>query len=483
MSFNLVVTGGVTNNQAEVDVNNNLKTNLPTTESQAGFVCASAENDTGSITGARYIKSMEVTDDFRLRTGQDNVNFATSFPGAAIDTSLWNTTLTTMTNTVGSGFSSLNAALSVATSAVAIQRTYKQFTQQKQFSLQAEMELQFTTTPQTNNTCEWGLLLAATTAAPTDGAFFRMLPNGEFRCIINYNGTETQSVALNWTTLVGINTTHAFLIYLGSTSATFWIDNILVSEIDAPPGQASVTSSQCLPLLFRNFNSTVSAPGTAQVMKIGQTSVVNADSGMSKPWGAVMTTQGLNAAEGQVGSTLGSTAIYVNAAPAAAAVLVNISAAAQFTGLGGIFNVLPTLVAGTDGILCSFAVPAGTSLIPGKTLCITGVSIDGVVSTVLAGNAAAVIYAASLAYGHTAVSLATAEAATTKAPRRIPLGMQVYGAAAAVGAQGVNISQDFSQCPVAVNAGEFVAIALKNVGVVTTTGAVTFVVSILGYWE
>lgn len=41
----------------------------------------------------------------------------------------------------------------------------------------------------------------------------------------------------------------------------------------------------------------------------------------------------------------------------------------------------------------------------------------------------------SLAYGHTAVSLATAEAANAKAPRRISLGYATWAVGSAIGTQ------------------------------------------------
>jgi hypothetical protein len=149
--------------------------------------------------------------------------------------------------------------------------------------------------------------------------------------------------------------------------------------------------------------------------------------------------------------------------------------------LGGIINVLPTLTAGTDGILCSYLVPVGTAALPGKSLFITAVSIDSVVTTVLTGGP--VIYAFSLAYKHTAVSLATAESAVAKAPRRVPLGVQSYAAAAALGAVTPIINKSFNESPLCVLPGEYIQIAIRNLGTVTTLGAITFVVNFTGYWE
>jgi len=150
--------------------------------------------------------------------------------------------------------------------------------------------------------------------------------------------------------------------------------------------------------------------------------------------------------------------------------------AALGVGLGGQFTALPTLAVPTTGIICSYQNPIPSTIVTGKQLVITGVKIEAVVTTVLAGNATPVIYALGLAYGHTAVSLATTESASTKAPRTIPLGIQTFAAAAAVGSVGQVVSVKFDRA-IPVFPGEFVAITGKNLGVVTTTGAITFLVT------
>lgn len=42
---------------------------------------------------------------------------------------------------------------------------------------------------------------------------------------------------------------------------------------------------------------------------------------------------------------------------------------------------------------------------------------------------------------------------------------------------------DFGDAPVVVNPGEFIQTVLKNVGAVTTAGAITFIIQPYGYWE
>jgi hypothetical protein len=193
---------------------------------------------------------------------------------------------------------------------------------------------------------------------------------------------------------------------------------------------------------------------------------------------------GLRGYEGQDGGTIASTAILTNSATAAAAALVNVSAAAQFVGLGGAFLVLPTLTAGSDGILCSYQVPAGSTSQTAKHLVITGVSISSGVQTALTGGPLNMVY--SLAYGHIAVSLAGTESGSfvspvTKAPRRVPLGVQNYVITAAAGVESKDIVRTF-QSPIVVNPGEFVAVACRNMGTVTTLGALSITITFDCYW-
>jgi len=92
-----------------------------------------------------------------------------------------------------------------------------------------------------------------------------------------------------------------------------------------------------------------------------------------------------------------------------------------------------------------------------------------------------------VAHGHTAVSLATAETgsfvtATTKAPRRVPLGTQSYVVTAAAGVGAVDIVRRFVS-PIVVNPGEFFAITCRNVGTVTSAGALVIAACVDHYFE
>jgi hypothetical protein len=465
-------------NQAEVKLANPIELNGNINTDKVGSVRLMGELDPGTITGEAKLKAVEVTSDYRLRVGLDQTAFNEVFPGAALNSTIWTAPVTTATITVAGGFANLNAAGSVAINAVARLQTYRHFPCYKSYTTYFEKEVQFTQLPVAGNVCEWGSFISTGIATPTDGVFFRLNALGEFRAVINYAGTETQSDSLDFASLVGVNTSRAFLIYVISNKALFWIDNVLVAEVQMPPAQGSVTSSMNLPIAFRLYNLT--ATSTAQIMKISNVNVTLADQNTNKQWAHIITGAGGHISQGQTGGTIGTTALYTNNLASGAGAAMTNTTAALGSGLGGQFTTQPTLVVGTDGIVSSYQVLAGTAILPGKSLYITRVNISSAVTSALTGGA--VLYAFSLAYGHTAVSLATTESATTKAPRRLPIGMQTFPTNAAVGTMSEVLDIDLSS-PIVVQPGEFIQLVAKNLGVVTSAGTITFVVGFGGYWE
>lgn len=92
------------------------------------------------------------------------------------------------------------------------------------------------------------------------------------------------------------------------------------------------------------------------------------------------------------------------------------------------------------------------------------------------------IYAYSVAFGHTALSLATTESGNTKSPRIVPIGIESYAVTSAVGTIGQGVNVQFVS-PIVVNPGEYFAITARNVGTVTTAGAITHSIGVDHYFE
>lgn len=474
MGFTLV--DKLTGNDAEV-VGRKIQVNLPEAAA-SGF--ASCVMERGIMPdGTRVMRELDGSLDFRARVGVDTLVFNEVFPGTALDTGRWQTVLTTMTATIAGCYMTLNAGLSTASAAAARVTTYRSFPVYVTFPVCFESRIQFSQAPVANNVCEWGLFIASGTSAPTDGAFFRINAAGQLMAVTNYNGTET-TVNLNFATLVGVGVTKHYTIELTNDEAVFWIDDTPVATIVAGTGAPTTVASMSLPISFRNYNTAVTS--AAQTMKVGVASVNWQDHNTTKPWPHLHCGQGGMSYQGQPGGTLGSTAYYTNSMAIGAGAAATNTTAALGSGLGGQFTLLPTLGAGNDGVISSYQVPAGSATLPGKSLYITRLRIHAIVTTALTGGPVLGIW--SLAFGHTAVSLATAEAAATKAPRRVLLGIQTFAASAAVGVQADrDIDVDFGDAPVVVNPGEFIQTVLKNVGAVTTAGAITFIIQPYGYWE
>jgi len=473
------IEGDTSGTVAEVNTDKELLVGLNKTVAKAGFVALASELDPGVVTGSRLVRAAQVTPEGRLRVSADTAAFSEFFPGAALNSALWTAPVTTATVTVATGFVNLNAGLSTASGAVARVSSYRSFPVYGAFMLYIDIVAQFAQAPVASNVVELGLGIATGTAAPTDGAFFRINASGELRGVINYNGVESQTDPISFATYVGANTSRRFEININQDRAEFWIDDVLVGVLVRPTAGFALVASANLPVLLRTYNTGVTA--SAQVVRVSHVNVQLAGMGSPKLWPHIRAGAGDMGVQGPTGGTMGTTALYGNSLAAGAGAAATNTTAALGVGLGGQFSLQPTLAAGTDGIISSYQVPLGTAALPGKSLYITGVRIHGVVTAALTGGP--VIGAWSLAFGHTAVSLATAEAATTKAARRVPLGIQTFAATAVVGTRDDReISVKFDT-PIVVQPGEFVQTVLKNLGTVTSAGVITFLIAFDAYWE
>lgn len=488
-----IETGSNTIGAMNVDATFNAQTNLPYWTPAgvnvgggvgvAWFSAMLSESDQGTVTGIRRTFAPEVTSDFRIRTGQDTTMFNEYFPWTVLNSSLWTAPVTTSTVTVTNWLLNLNAGASLASGAVARVSSYRYFPIYTSYSTVPSIQFQFSAVPVANMVHEWGAFIATGVANPTEGMFMKITATGELRAVVNNNGTESQSNPLDFNTLIGVATTRTLIIYCNTNEVVFWIDNVCVAVIPRQTTAGSTTQSQQLPISFRSYNN-ATVTGTAQIMKIGAVNVSLGDMNQSKAWSHVMAGAGGMSYQGQTGQALGTTALYTNNLAAGAGAVMTNTTAALGSGLGGQFTVIPTLAVGTDGILSSYQIPLGTSSAPWKTLYITGCSVTGAVTTVLVGNTTPVLFAYSLAFWHNAVSLATTTTATSKAPVRKVLGYETYGAAAALGTVGGGgVDKDFDRAPVVVYPWEFIQIVAKNLGAITTTGAITILVDIEWYWE
>lgn len=421
----------------------------------------------------------------RLAVGLSTKLLDYQFDAAAQNTAIWKCLFATMTMTQGSGTLLMNANSTATTTTGCQLSTWRYFNFPGNGTVQVEIEAQFTAQPLANQVLLAGVFPAVSaTATPTDGVYFKYSSAGLFG-IVNYNGVETPTAQLVPAASLASNQSYTLRMDISNSGVDFWLDDTLLATQPPAAANGEPMNWGALPLAVQQYNvGTVSGSPQMQV-KIANVTVQQRDMATEKLWEVQQATSGLMGSQGQDGGTMGSTALYTNnLAPGAGAAMTNTTAALG-SGLGGQFSALPTLTASTDGILCSYQNPAGSVTQIPRTLIIKGVWLKGMITTALTGGPLFYLY--SLAYGHTAVSMATAESAsfanaTAKAPRRIPLGIETYVVTAPVGTLGQGILATFTS-PIVVNPGEFAAICAKNVGTVTTLGVITWLVGFDAFWE
>ena len=462
---------GSSGNIADVTAANESKVILPTSISKAGYVALSAMAD---VAGQVRIPITGSTQGL-LAVTQPFWDFEEGFAASAISASKWQQTLSTMTVAVANNAVTLNSGSSVASGAVARISSYRHFRMLRAadriFAVRTMLP-----NKQTGAVYELGAFLASGTSAPTAGVFFRYGSDGTlFGVAVSVSGSEVSTSEIP---APSYNVAHDYSIRVGTNIITFEIDNVIVGTINIGDTAPSIVTSESAPIAFRLYNA--SATGAAQLAYIYK--AVSASIGADGYDQAVLAAMaGDIGTQGVVGGSTGSLANWANSAAPASATLSN--TAAGYTTIGGQFQFAAVAGAETDYALFGFQVPAHTATNQARTLIIRGVTID-TFNTGAAVATTPTVLQWGIGYGSTAVSLATADGAATKAPRRIPLGVQVLPVSTPIGgAADKAINVKFNQ-PIPINSGEFGHIILKMpVGTATASQIVRGVVGIDATWE
>lgn len=479
-----VIQGSVSGNLAEVDATNRLKVNLDTGENpiQVGMVKFTSEIDDGTSTGTPLLRSPESDDDYRLRIAQEMIFDTETINYTAQNTGKYKYVTTTLTNAwTVSGLVTNSGNATTAGSGTSFS-TYAEFPILGASILYCETEGSFSAQPASAVTIEFGLFRpgGATPFAPTDGVSFRLNASG-MQGVINSNGSETATAAFVWT--YNNNQKYQFIIAMHERGVEFWIDGVLYGSIDTPTGQGQPCMSTSLPFTLRHAH--VGTAGAAMSFTLNDYTVSLGGPNIAQT-ASVLGQRVYGSYQGLSGGTMGSLATYPNSTTPTSATPTNTTLVANLpAGLGGQGTVTAPATAATDFIWGSFQVPAGTTNIQGRRLVLRGVMVD-VVNLGAAVATTGTTIQFSLAFGHTSVSMATAEAVAAKAPRRIALGYMAWPVGAAIGAgpQGGRIQMDFGDAPVFVNPGEFVALIAKPVlGTATASQLLNFVWQPTYGWE
>lgn len=501
MALDSNIVGALSGTGADVNASRQLKV-VPETDAAAnpgnvGAVRAFGENDPGSLTGVVELRSGEIDEDFRARVALDFVYDEEDFNYTSQNTGKHSYSNTTMTNTWTAGQVTTNASSITTTTTGTVFQTYAFFPVAASQGLSISVPVGFSAQPQANTFIEFGPMIpGAQTVAPTDGVFFRLSSAG-LQGIASFNGSEVLTgvfpLADGAGTWVYVNSKrYNFTVDYFGTHADFWVDDgsdngtLKLGSIPLPAGLSRLAMAASLPFAFKHRITGGAAGGVIQAT-FGAYTVRTLGANIS----TTASTHGnrtLGSYQGLSGGTLGTlarvgTITTGNEANVTAAVPTTTTAALG-SGLGGTFWETVTLALNTDGIIMSYQVPAGSATVQGRRLVLRGMYLTSYVQTVIVGGP----YIAEwfLAFGHTAVSLATAEAATTKAPRRIALPFtQLVTAAQAVSTVVAQAQTfvDFGDAPVFVNPGEFLQLCTRHIGTVGTSGTVVHRVTPIYGWE
>jgi hypothetical protein len=458
----------------------------PQTEADAGFVQLSTEADSGAVLGTRTVIPLEASDDYRLRTGLDQTLYNQSFEGTVVATHMINQSLSTMTTNQASNYFVLNSGNATASGNYAIVLTRRAFPLYGTYPTYFDLWLREAGENATNAISEWGAGYVATTAAPTDGVFFRRNAAGVLKVVVNFGGTETEETVdtTNVPARSGVGTYDAtecnhYLIVCHNDIANFWINDTLVASIPCPDAQPSPTASSAVPVFARVYNSGVASQGRR--VEFGFLNVSLGDQSNNKPWSHALCGLGQGAYQTQLGTATAQTANWANSAAPASATLSNTTAG--YSTLGGQYQFAASATNETDWALFGYLNPAGTNALPGKTLYVTSIRVSKMLVTGAATvNATMFFWAAGV--GSSGVSLATTDAATTVSPKRIPLGIQNHAAAAAVGSSSDGFDVQFTDAPLVVQPGSYLHIILKQLnGAATASLVFRGQVMVNGYFE
>jgi hypothetical protein len=477
----LALQGFTSGNGAEVDTLNRQLTITPKTQDAnsvptniGGGERLVVESDAGLITGTALNRSLNAQEFRRLQVGMDNLLFNEVFNGTATNTALWNTALTTFTQAQASGKQTLNSGSTTANSATAVIKTWRTFPIYSGFCtiFEAVAAYQASSNIIPNSCVEIGLGFAATTAAPTDGVFFRWNIAGNFLCVVNFNGSETVSAALTPPTA---NVTYKFRIVVGRAYVEFWLNNILQAIIATPTGAGLPVITQDLPIIFRVYNSTSLSPTSAVQLGIFSCSAWQPDLNVNRSYEMTLAGLGGSSIQGQSGTgAFGTTANHTNST-AAVNTALSVSTP-NYPKLGGRFNFTAVGTAITDFPLFAFQVPAAVANVPGKTLYIRGIHISTMNSGAVVATTPTVLQWA-IGVGSSTNVLTGAEAANAKAPRVVDLGQQYFALGAVIGYVPADLDVQFPY-PLMCEAGNYVHIILC-VPLGTATGSEVFIGTVM----
>lgn len=470
--------GWATGNGAEVNSNNELNVVTKAIRSSVAFF---SENDPGTITGTPWNLSPETSQDYRLRVGLDTLLFADTFNATTQNTGNWKHAFTTMTMTQSAGFLNVNAAgTSTAAGNFAYLQTWRHFPLTGTAPLAVEFTGQIDRAPTANEIFQCGLGIATGAAEPVDGCWFELTSAG-LKGAVRYNSGVAVKVDLMAVVDMPLNTSGKYVMVVGEREVEWWVDDVLYGRQAVPAAQGQPFITTALPLFIQKYNSALVGASPNMVVRVSDANVTLMDLNANLTWANQMASCGLGL-QGLNGGTMGSPQVqWANTALPTAAAATNTTAALG-AFLGGLFLMNAPATSATDVIVASYQNPAGGPNQTPRTIKLRGIKVD-CVNTGAAVATTPSTFAVAVAWGGTALSLATAETgsfvtATAKARRIQPIGVISFPIGAAIGAQAQDGIQFDFEAPLVINPGEYIQVVVKILaGTATASQVLNWVIS------
>lgn len=423
------------------------------------------------MSGAGGGTAGSVTENGFQNVSNDSLIFFEQVDGAAVNTNVWMPSVSGQTITQAGGFITLNAGGAVTANAYSVLQSIKNIPLYGHYPLLCTINAKFTRWAQANATVRIGIGVAVAGAVPTDGAYFVLASDGTMRCVINNNGVETTSAAID--VPADVTDVRIMTVEIVEDLVNFYYEDNLVCSVDVPLGQAFPFNVGRQRIFAQVVNGS-SPPALAPGISIGQVIVSQQVINQNKLWKEALATLGRGAYQSPV-TPFTQTANHANSTGPVSATLAN--ATAGYATLGGRFQFAAVAGAVTDFALFAYQVPAGYQLY------VTGLTISSLNIGATVG-ATSTILDWALGLNGSAIDLATAESPPTSwATRRIPIGTQSFAALGIIGLAAPDIVRVYDP-PLIVDSGRFLHIIMAcPVGLATASQIIRGNAMIQGYFE
>ena len=483
-------TGSKVNTSGQVMVSG--ETDADTNPGNVMCVRMFTESDPGAVTGTAYLKSPETSSDFRLRAGLDAVLFTYTFNQSAQDTDTWYYAFSTLTATLpGNGYLQLGSVQGTASGHGAYLQTRQRFAIVGTAPITVEVTFGlFTSTLVTAEGTAFGIgAPAAAGTQPSDGIWLQLTTSGLFLYMV-YNTSVTTSSMLRPLSHFNVGQMYKMVLVIGEREVEIWEDDVFLGEVAMPAGEGQPCQQAELPAFVQKYcTGVVSNTNTVRITDFTVT-LMDTPQGMDAP--LLQAYQGLMGYGGLPGGTMGSQqfvgTITSGSSPITPTAAAGSNTTPGITTLGGLVAVNAAAGAATDFDVMAWTNPAGGVSQTPRTYVLTGLVIQTYnFGAVVATTPTTILY--SIGYGSTGASLATVETtsfttATTKAARRVAVGISSAAIGAVVGAMySPDIIRDFSHGPILIRPGEVLNIIAKIVvGTATASQVIEIMITPIGYF-